>query len=209
MTIDGTMTDGTTTDGGMTTALVTETVVFVDGSRGRILSSALPVSDGVAEVLLDSGQRIFIVMEALIPLEEGGHRVEAHPSTFEVQAAEEDVTVIPLVAETMTVSKREIETGKVRFQTTVTERIETIDEPLSRTEVQTRRVEVNQFVDSPPPVRYEGDTMIVSILEEVLVVEKRLRVKEEVHITQVQTEYRAPQSVTLRTETLLEERVSV
>ena len=95
----------------------------------------------------------------------------------------------------------------MRFRTEVTERTQTIDEPLLRTEVSTRRVEVNQFVDTPPAVRYEGDTMIVPILEEVLVVEKRLRVKEEVYITSIQTEHRAPQTVTLRAETLTEERL--
>ena len=115
--------------------------------------------------------------------------------------------VIPLVAEMLTVGKREVETGRVRFSTTVTERVETVDEPLSRTEVEVRRVPMGRFVDAAPAVRYEGDTMIVSIMEEVLVVEKRLRVKEEVYIVQKREEYRSPQQVTLRTETLSEERL--
>lgn len=33
---------------------------------------------------------------------------------------------------------------------------------------------IDRVVDAPVPVRYEDDTMIVPIMEEVLVVEKRL-----------------------------------
>ena len=121
--------------------------------------------------------------------------------------ADAEVTVIPLVEETLIVSKREVETGRVHLHKTVGERIETVDEPLLRTEANVRRVEINQFVDSPPPVRYEGDVMIIPILEEVLVVEKRLRLKEEVHVSQTRTEYHDPQQITLRTETLTEERI--
>lgn len=122
--------------------------------------------------------------------------------------ADTEVTVIPLVEETLIVSKREVETGKVRFTKSVAERLETVDEPLTRTEASVRRVEINQFVDSPPPVRYEGEVMIIPILEEVLVVEKRLRLKAEVHISQTRTEYHDPQQMILRTETLTEERIT-
>ncbi len=199
----------TTTD-----VLVTEIVIFEDGTRGVLMSSPLPAApNGMVEVVLDDGQRLLVQFDVLVPQEEGSYRVSAHPSGFssgQNAAAEDeivDVQVIPLAEETMTVGKREVETGRVRFRTEVTERTETVDQPLLRTEVSTRRVEVNQFVDTAPAVRYEGDTMIVPILEEVLVVEKRLRVKEEVYITQAQTEHHEPQTVTLRTETLVEERL--
>ena len=116
---------------------------------------------------------------------------------------------MPVLEETLSVGKREVETGRVRFSTTVTERVETVDEPLFKTVVEVKRVGVARFVDAPPAVRYEQDVMIVPILEEVLVVEKRLRVKEEVYISQKREEYRSPQQVTLRTETLSEERLSM
>ena len=189
---------------------MTEIVIFEDSTRGVLLSSLLTAPDGgMAEVMLDSGQRLFVPLDTLMPLEDGGYRIAAHPSGFDAAAPQTaaDEQVIPLVAEVLTVGKREVETGRVRFRKDVTERTETVDEPLLRTEVSTRRVEINQFVDSPPPVRYEGDAMIIPILEEVLVVEKRLRVKEEVYITQVQTEHHDPQSITLRQETLTEERL--
>ena len=188
-------------------AMITEIVIFEDGSRGALASSLLTTpADGMAEVVLDSGQHLFVPLDTLIPIESGGYRVAVQPTG--IQENQTEAQVIPLVAETLTVGKRQVETGRVRFQTTVTEHTETVDEPLMRTEVQTRRVEINEFVDAPPAVRYEGGTMIIPILEEVLVVEKRLRLKEEVYIMQVQTEHHEPQTVTLRQEVLSEERIA-
>ena len=192
--------------------LVTEIVVFEDGTRGVLASSPLPASpNGLVEVVLDDGQRLLVPFDLLVPQAEGSYRVSVHPGGFaagvDAAAGASTSQVIPLAEETLSVGKRQVETGRVRFRTEVTERTQPVDEPLLRTEVSTRRVEVNEFVDTPPAVRYEGDTMIVPILEEVLVVEKRLRVKEEVYITTVQTEHHAPQTVTLRAETLVEERL--
>jgi len=61
---------------------------------------------------------------------------------------------------------------------------------------------INQPVTSaaPPEVRQQGDTTIYPVLEEVVVVEKRLMLREEVHVTRVRTESRSRQTVTLRTE---------
>ena len=190
----------------------TEKVIFADGVHGTFVSVPQD-SDGTVEVMLESGQSLLVPADVLVLQESGFYQVAVYASSFEVQTGfgmqtgNENAQVFPVVEETLSVGKREVLTGQVRFRTEVTERMETVDVPLIRTEVSTRRVEVNQFVDAPPAVRYEGDTMIVSILEEVLVVEKRLRVKEEVYITQVQTEHHAPQTVTLRAETLVEERL--
>ena len=95
----------------------------------------------------------------------------------------------------------------MRIRKTVSEREEVVDEPLMREEVQVKRVPVNKVVDGPVPVRHVGDTMIVSLLEEVLVVEKRLMLKEELHITKEQVESYRPQRVRLRTEQAVIERV--
>lgn len=115
--------------------------------------------------------------------------------------------VVPVVAEQLEVEKRMVEGGGVRIRKTVHEREEVVDEPLMREEVQVKRVPVNKVVDGPVPVRHVGDTMIVSLLEEVLVVEKRLMVKEELHITKEQVESYRPQRVRLRTEEAVIERV--
>lgn len=190
----------------------TDKVVFADGTRGVIVSVPVPEDpNGTAEVMLENGQSVIVPADMFVLQEAGFYQVAAPASGIARQAGDgqagEDAQVIPLVEETLVVGKREVETGRVRFRTEVTARTETVDQPLLRTEVSTRRVEVNQFVDAVPAVRYEGGAMIVSIVEEVLVIGKRLRVKEEVYITQVQTEHHEPQTVTLRTETLVEERL--
>ncbi len=115
--------------------------------------------------------------------------------------------VVPVVAEQLEVQKRKVEGGGVRIRKTVREREEVVDEPLMREEVQVKRVPVNKVVDGPVPVRHVGDTMIVSLLEEVLVVEKKLMVKEELHIKKEQVESYRPQRVRLRTEEAIVERV--
>ena len=189
---------------------MTEFVVFADGSRGMILSGLAPSDpDAMVAILLDSGQRLFVPLDALAAQEEGGHRVAAHPSRYadEAERDQAETTVIPLVEETLNVTTRLVDTARVRLTKGITERQETVDEPLTRTEVDVRHVEIGQFVDAAPAVRHEGDVMIIPVLEEVLVVEKRLRLKEEIHVTQRQTQYRAPQTVTLRTETISEERI--
>jgi hypothetical protein len=59
-------------------------------------------------------------------------------------------------------------------------------------------VPINRVVDAPVPVAHVGNTMIISLLEEVLVVEKRLMLKEELHITKGEIETYKPQRVTLQ-----------
>lgn len=69
-----------------------------------------------------------------------------------------------------------------------------IDVGTDRVEVD--RIPVNEEVDTPPQIREEGDTLIVPVVEEVLVVTKRYRILEEVRVTK----YRD-----VRTETFHEE----
>jgi len=84
---------------------------------------------------------------------------------------------------------------------------EIVDEPLLREEVSVERVPVNRVVDRPVPVRHEGDVMIVPVLEEVLYVEKRLLLKEELRISKRRVEEHAPQRVVLRKEEVIVERI--
>jgi len=112
--------------------------------------------------------------------------------------------VIPIVEEKVNVQKRVREVGTVEIRKSVHERTEVVDEPLNSEDVEIARVAVNRIVEEPIPIRNEGDTMIISLLEEVLVIEKRLLLREEVHIKRVHTVVHEPQEVLLR-----EERVEV
>ncbi|MCL4295116.1 MAG: DUF2382 domain-containing protein [Anaerolineae bacterium] len=118
-----------------------------------------------------------------------------------------ETLVVPVMAEELDVQKRQVEAGGVRISKVVHEREEMVDEPLLKEEIEVQRVPINRPVDGPIPIRYVGNTMIVSLLEEVLVVEKRLMLKEELHINTRQVETRQPQPVTLRSEEAIVEPI--
>jgi len=70
-----------------------------------------------------------------------------------------------------------------------------VDEHLFADEVAVERVPINQIVDQVPDTRQEGDVLIVPVVEEVLVVQKRLLLKEEVRIQRRRNEVREPRRI--------------
>ena len=120
-----------------------------------------------------------------------------------------DSLTIPLIHETLNVQKRRVEKGGYRITKTVGQREEVVDEAFTREDVSIERVPMNEIVShaSPPQVRYEGDTMVIPVVEEVLVVEKRLVLKEEIRVRRKTEEYRAPQRVILRSDNVVLERI--
>ncbi len=115
--------------------------------------------------------------------------------------------VVPVIEEELEIRKRKVGTGGVRVTKKVYETEELVDQPLLAEEVDIERVPINRLVENSVPIRYEGDTMIVSLLEEVLVVENRLMLKEELRITKRQSETHQPQRVILRHEEAIVERL--
>lgn len=123
------------------------------------------------------------------------------------RAADGSITV-PKLQEELRVEVREVDTGGVRVHKTVNEQAHQIDEHLLRDDVDVRHVPIDRIVSlsEAPVARQEGDTLIVPILEEVLVVEKRCRIKEEIHITRSQRTEHHVETVVLRSEDVTIER---
>jgi uncharacterized protein (TIGR02271 family) len=119
-----------------------------------------------------------------------------------------DRDVISIVEERAAILKRRTLTEGVRVRTVVREEEATVEEPVATEEVEVERVPLGTWVDAPVPVRQEGDTTIITLVEEVVVVEKRLRATEEVRITKRQDIERSAQTVTLRREEAVVERLS-
>ena len=94
----------------------------------------------------------------------------------------EEVAAIPLVEERVEVGKRRVESGRVKVRVAVDTREELVPAELSHDEVEVRRVPRNQAVGDLPGVRLEGDITIIPVVEEQLVVEKRLVLVEEIHV---------------------------
>jgi uncharacterized protein (TIGR02271 family) len=107
-------------------------------------------------------------------------------------------TVIPLAAEDVAVSKQVVETGRVQVARVTHEREQLIDELLARETAEIIRTPVGRHVEVMPAIRKEDDVIIIPVVEEVLVVERRLFLKEEVRIRRVRTMEKHQESVTLR-----------
>lgn len=114
---------------------------------------------------------------------------------------------IALVEEEARIDKREVVTGRVRIRTRVEEAEETVRGTLDEEVVEVERVHVDRIVDAAPAVRQDGDVTIIPVMEEVLVVEKRLVLKEELHVRRRRTQESVEVPVTLRRERVEVERL--
>jgi uncharacterized protein (TIGR02271 family) len=111
-----------------------------------------------------------------------------------------EVGVLPVLEERLHVTKRVVESGRARVHIGVSEYDEVVETALRQQSVEVDRVAIGRFVDQPPPARREGDTIVVPIIEERVVVEKRLFLKEELRIRIDETRHVETQTVTLRRE---------
>ena len=178
--------------------------VFLDeGVMGRV--EAWQPDDGAGAkplVLLDDGKRLWVPVEALAARPGGGYSLPLGRAQLDAAAV-----VIPVMAERIDVARRVTETGVVRVRKVVHEREEVVDRAVTRETVSVERVPIGRMVDAPMEPRQEGDTLVIPVLEELLVVERRLVLKEEVRIVRQRvTEPAAPQRVTLRREEIVVER---
>ena len=88
---------------------------------------------------------------------------------------------IPIIEEQAHIAKR-LTTERVRVRTSpVSEEVVVRDAVQSET-VEVTRVPIGREVAETPLTRTEGDVTIIPVLEERLVVEKRLVLVEEVHV---------------------------
>jgi stress response protein YsnF len=119
------------------------------------------------------------------------------------------VATVPLVAETAAVSKRFRTTGRVRVKVrTETERRMLVEE-LAGQEIEIERVPRNELIETIPEVRTENGTTIIPLVQEQLVVEKRLVLVEEVRLHRVQTKQTVTVPVDLRAERADVEHIEV
>lgn len=135
---------------------------------------------------------------------------QASDNAFGQPIALEEVTqVVPIIEEQVSVSKRVVETGKVRISKKVSEEQTSVSIPLVQEQYDVQRVPVNEMVDTPPPaMRHEGETTIIPVLREVMVVQKRYEILEEIRITRRKTESTDMQNLSLRKEEVHIERSS-
>jgi uncharacterized protein (TIGR02271 family) len=188
-------------------------VVDQQNVRGTLDLTVVPPQGSESKLVLvrfDDGSQVFVDAGTFIEMEDG---VYSFPGNFadllaqnqsskygSTQFGNSGQIVIPLLAEQLNIARQKVMTGGVRVHKTVSEKTETVDEPTLREELEIQRVAVNRFITEQPDVRYEGDVMIVPLLEEVLVIEKKLVLREEIRITTRRDTLRNPQQYVVRRE---------
>ena len=115
---------------------------------------------------------------------------------------------MPLIQEALSVGRRSVETGQgIRVHKSVSEETWRVDDTVLRQQLDIEHVPINIWVDGELPVqRHEGTTLVIPVLEEVLVVQKRVRLKEEIRITAHTRGEPVSSTVVLRTEQAQVER---
>ncbi|MDB5233139.1 MAG: hypothetical protein JWR44_132 [Hymenobacter sp.] len=114
--------------------------------------------------------------------------------------------VIPVIEEVAHIEKEIVETGRVVVRKTVHSETQTLNVPTKSEHVSVEHVPVNRYVDVPPPVRHEGDTMIIPVFREEVVVTTRILLVEEVHVRKQVTTTNTAHEVELRREAISAER---
>jgi hypothetical protein len=71
----------------------------------------------------------------------------------------------------------------------------TLDDALFSDDVTVERIPVNRLLDAPAETRQEGETTVIPVMEEVITIQKRLFLREEVRITRRRTEVREPRKI--------------
>ncbi len=123
------------------------------------------------------------------------------------QRSDDDCKIVELAEEQAVVTKHKKLTGGLRVHTVIREDEAIIDEPLSTEQVEVDRVPLDRWVDAPIPVRQDGETTVITLHEQVIVVEKRLKAIEEVHLVRKRSMRSTPQRITLRREEAVIERL--
>jgi stress response protein YsnF len=105
---------------------------------------------------------------------------------------------IPIVQEEAFVTKRSTAIEQVRVHTSVDTEEVLVRDAVTRESIEITRVPIEREVAEAPAVREEDGVTIVPVLEERLVVEKRLFLVEEVHIRRTATAEPVSFAATLR-----------
>ena len=195
------------------TFAITSDMFTVDGDSVRI-AAANPQNTGFAGTSFDPHQTQVLATDELNAQRgvtsgeigtTGPATTARPPHAMNITPGEE--VRIPVIQEEAVVRTREVEGGGVRVHKTVTEREEVVQQPTYHEDVDVQRIAIGRVVDIVPEVREEGDTLIIPVLEEMLVVEKRLVLKEELRITRRRSQQMEEARVVLREEQVRVEQI--
>jgi uncharacterized protein (TIGR02271 family) len=177
--------------------------------RGALVAASDGHLGTVQEVIVapETGQLAYLVVNRGLldaPIRVAADAIEAIPSPHEVRlrvtraeagelgavgapestlaSQHGDELRIPLLEERLTAGARPVDLGELRVHLGVDSEEQTIRQPVTRDDLIVERVVVDRVLEAPVEPRYEGDWLVIPIMREALVVEKRLLLAEEVRI---------------------------
>jgi uncharacterized protein (TIGR02271 family) len=116
--------------------------------------------------------------------------------------------IVPVVSEEVHADALPVETGSVRVTKRVIGEDEVLEQQLRKERAEVKRIKVDRPVDGPQQPFRSGNTLIVPVMAQVLQVEKRWMVTEEIHITKYEESETSRQTVTVGHEEAQVERLN-
>ncbi|AOX20640.1 hypothetical protein A0U90_10430 [Kozakia baliensis] len=120
----------------------------------------------------------------------------------------QDAQILQLHEDRLTVERVAKVTGEVRISVKTDTHTQKIKENLVRENVTIEHIPVDAVVDELPQQRQDGNITIIPIVEEIIEVRKRYRVREEIHITRLVRHDLHEEMVDLRREEAVIQRFS-
>lgn len=154
-------------------------------------------SDDRALLRLPDGRRVDIPRTLLSEDPSGSLRASVRFDQLS-PAGDQNEEVFLEVEEHLAIETRDRETGRVRVTRRVETREEVVDEPGWQEHVEIERVPIGEYVSEVAGVREEDSVTVIPVYEEVLVVERRLLLKEEIRLRKTREDTRDRQRHSLR-----------
>jgi uncharacterized protein (TIGR02271 family) len=181
-------------------------IVREDGEKGSVTRKIKRKGQPDQIVIeFDDGTRLMTTEDQLTLRKDGTallSRSSASLSSIPIQPTElapGDELVIPVAIEELHIQKRSVVRGVVHVETRVETNEQTVDEPLLREEVTVERTPIDKEIHGEiPKVHEQNGTLVIPVIEEVLVVSKQLRLKEEIRVIRRQRSVREPQKFQVR-----------
>jgi uncharacterized protein (TIGR02271 family) len=185
-------------------------VTDAKGIRGVVDPQQVASGSERVTILLQTGQEVRVRAADLVQRDNGTYYIPHSLSDVDTDPIDSDAeveAVIPVIEEAVNVDKQWVETGRVRITRRSREEEQVINAVALHEEVDVQRVPINQPISGPVDARYEGDTLVIPVVEEVVVVEKRLVLKEELRVTRRRVETPVEQPVTVRKDEVIVEHL--
>lgn len=166
----------------------------VEGKLRRI--EAESSGHPIAVVDLGNRVRVRVPFELLHHDAAGGYTLAARWSDFTLIG--DDGASIPVIAQQVTVDVRPAPAKTLRARRRVVREQRVVEVPVWQERIDVEHVPINQFVDQAPVPHYEGDTLVIPCIEEVPIVEVRLRIREVLRVRVVREQHVHRETVTLQ-----------